>query len=144
MSPVVTRPRDKQREAEVAGLMEDRWSCRVQRTGYLDGWDFVGVKDGRTVFIAELKSRNVPRSQYPTVFLSAHKWFRLAHASAALGVAGLFVVRFTDAVLWQSVREIDATRHRIAGRTDREGMPNDRELIIDVPVDGMKVLRGDA
>lgn len=132
--------RDRQGEDETKRLLEQRWGCAIHHTGYLDAWDFVGVKDGRTVFLAELKTRTTPMGTYPTVFLSAYKWLRLAHASAALGVTALFVVRFTDAVAWIALSDVDARAHRVAGRTDREGMPNDRELMIEVPIASMKVV----
>lgn len=135
-----TQEKDKDSEREVAALMRKRWDCEVQHTGYLDGWDFVGIKNGRTVFIAELKTRNNSSQKYGTVFLSAHKWLALSYASQALGITGLFVVRFKDAVLYQDIGTIDARHHTLAGRSDRPDAPNDQELIIEVPISGMKEL----
>jgi len=120
--------------------METRWECVVHQTGYLDAWDFVGTKDGRTVFIAELKTRDISSTTYDTVFLSAHKWLALSHAAAAMGIAAIFVVRFKDAIMYRNMKHIDATAHRMAGRDDRTGAPNDKELIIDVPVYEMQRL----
>jgi hypothetical protein len=140
MTQIRTRQRDTESENEVARLMETAWQCEVHRTGYLDTWDFVGTKEGRTVFIAELKTRDVTSTTYDTVFLSAHKWLALAHASAAMNISAIFIVRFKDAILYQPIKNIDATQHRMAGRNDRTGAPNDKELIIDVPVYEMRQL----
>jgi len=129
-----TRPQDKESEQHVARLMEERWQCTVRPTGYLDAWDFVGIKEGRTVFIAELKTRDITSTTYDTVFLSAHKWLQLSHAAAAMHLTALFVVRFKDCVKYVNMKHIDASDHRMAGRDDRTGAPNDLELIIDVPV----------
>jgi hypothetical protein len=135
-----TRQQDKESERLVADLMRQRWQCDVHTTGYLDGWDFVGTKDGRTAFIAELKTRDVTSTTYETVFLSAHKWLAISYAAAAMNITALFIVRFNDCILYQNMKDIDASDHRIAGRDDRTGAPNDRELIIDVPVYEMKRL----
>lgn len=121
-------------------MMQSKWDCEVHRTGYLDAWDFVGIKEGRTVFIAELKTRDITTTTYDTVFLSAHKWLSLSYAAAAMEITALFVVRFKDKTMYMNMKHIDATGPRMAGRDDRTGAPNDKELIIDVPVYEMKEL----
>ena len=135
-----TRPKDTASENEVAQLMETKWNCQVHRTGYLDAWDYTGTKDGRTVFIAELKTRNNPSTQYPTLYLSAHKWFRLLQASTGLDVPAIFIARFTDSILYQPINKIDARKSTMAGRTDRAGAANDLELMILVPISDMSCL----
>lgn len=136
---VLTRPDDTASENYVASVMEREWGCTVHRYGYLDAWDFIGVKGGKTAFIAELKTRNVESTTYQTVFLSAHKWFALSNAALGLGVPALFIVRFTDLIAYQRFDDIDASNNRIAGRRDR-GERNDLELMIDVPISSMHVL----
>jgi hypothetical protein len=138
--PVLTRAKDTASENEVARFMAERWSCEVHRTGYMDTWDFFGTQNGRTRFIAELKTRAVPYGTYPTVFLSAHKWLQLNYAAASMNITALFVVRFDDAILYANLAEVDARDHELAGRTDRPDQINDRELIIHVPLDSMKFL----
>ena len=138
--PIRTRSEDTTSENQIASLMETRWDCAVHRTGYLDAWDYIGVKDGRTVFIAELKTRNNPSTQYPTVYLSAHKWITLLQGALGLGVTPLFIVRFTDVVMYKRITEIDARKSTMAGRFDRPDAPNDVELMILVPVSEMRVL----
>jgi hypothetical protein len=141
-SKVLTRPSDTKNENDVARTIEKAWGCSVDRSGYFDAWDFYGYKDRRLVFIAELKVRTNASSTYPTVFLSVHKWSRLVAAAAGLGVQGLFIVKFSDKLMYARVRDIDARNHTIAGRTDRPGVANDQEPIIEVPVNEMKQIGG--
>jgi hypothetical protein len=70
---------------------------------------------------------------------SAAKWFYLLRLSEALEVPGLYVFAFADGFVgYVKASEIDARRHRIAGRTDRVDAPNDQELIIDVPIEQLQ------
>lgn len=140
MSPILTRPMDSENERRVMDEIGRAWECECRRMGYLDAWDFHGIRDGRTVFIAELKSRTNPRDKYPTVFLSLHKWWALTNAGMGMGVTPVFVVRWSDAIGYITLREVDPRHNRMAGRPQRAGAPNDTELIIDVPVSAMHAL----
>lgn len=138
-----TTERDTERENLVCQILEREWKCLITRTGYLDDFDIIAVRQGRTQAIGEIKNRNNPSDQYRTVFFAAHKWLRLLEASRGLGVPGLFIVNFTDQVRYIDAGKIDARDHEIAGRMDRPDAPNDQELIIHVPVGQMRpILKG--
>lgn len=129
-----------ERENLVCRHIEKAFRTTIIRTGYLDDFDFYGVRDGRTVGVGEIKCRNNPHNEYPTVYLSVHKWSRLLEVSRALNVRGIFVANWTDQTRWIYVDQINASAHTIAGRYDRKDAPNDLEPMILVPTDEMKVL----
>lgn len=131
---------DTAREDAACKVLERAWKCKTHRTAYLDGLDLCVLRDGRTVGIGEIKNRTNLSTQYPTIYVSFHKYHRLVFAAAALEVKGIFVVNYADKLCWIDVKDIDARRHGILGRTDREDAPNDTELIIEVPVDELLVV----
>ena len=134
---------DTEREDRLCRLIEDAWGVRTVRTGYLDGFDLIGVREGKTVFVGEIKNRNVPHTAYPTIFLAAHKWLKLVWAAQGLDAKAIFFASFSDGrVLWADLAKVDARRNEIAGRTDRPDAPNDQELVIHVPTADMRPLPG--
>lgn len=131
----------RRNEQEVCDRLAAAWDCQIIRTGTYDEADLLVVKDLRTIGVAEIKCRDMPSTRYETVYLSFHKWMRLTLASMALGVRGVFVVRFHDGIRHINTRQIDARRHEYRlGRDDRVGAPNDREAIILVPIADMTPL----
>lgn len=136
---VVTRPVDVANERAVADVLERVWQCSMHRYGFMDSLDWWIERRGKTVGYAELKARDVELAYYPTVYLALRKWLALQLA-ALTGPSGLFVVRFTDAMCFANVHDIDARRITVAGRSDRPDMPNDREPIIEVPIATMTVI----
>ena len=132
---------DERNEQHVAELMERAWGVRMHKFGRFDRIDRYGVQGGVTRFVAEIKVRRNESNRYPTVFASAAKWFKLLQLSEALDVPGLYVFAFTDGVVgYVKASEIDARRHRVAGRIDRVDAPNDQEWIIDVPIEQLQVI----
>lgn len=132
---------DERNEQLVSELMERAWGVEMRKFGRFDRIDRYGVQNGVTRFVAEIKVRRNESNCYPTVFASAAKWFKLLQLSEALDVPGLYVFAFTDGIVgYVRADEIDARRHRIAGRIDRVDAPNDQELIIDVPIEQLEII----
>ena len=130
---------DERNEQRVGELMERAWGVQMRKFGRFDRLDRFGVEDGVTRFVAEIKVRRNESNRYPTVFASAAKWFYLLRLSESLDVPGLYVFAFIDGFVgYVKADEIDARRHRIAGRIDRVDAPNDQELIIDVPIEQLQ------
>ncbi len=130
---------DERNEQRVAELIERAWGVTMHKYARFDRIDRYGVENGVTRFVAEIKVRRNESDRYPTVFASAAKWFYLLRLSEALEVPGLYVFAFADGFVgYVKASEIDARRHRIAGRTDRVDAPNDQELIIDVPIEQLQ------
>lgn len=137
---VRTTEEDTRRETEVASILERVWNCEVVRTSYLDGLDFWLVRNGTPEAVAELKNRLVKTTTYDEIFLSQHKWDALHRASEAHQIEALFIVNFTDELRYIRLSDIDATNLKVGGRADRTDAPNDREIMVMVPVSQMKVI----
>ena len=127
-------------EKEVAAIIARAWKCEVRETPLRAFYDFDLDRNGRTEAIVEVKTRRFESSKYADTFLPFEKWYRLIDISRALDVRGFFVANFTDEIRWIEVGDIDSSRHRVCGRTDRPNMPHDISTKILVPVKQMKTL----
>lgn len=131
---------DREREDEVAALVQSAWNCRIARFGMLATIDWFAERHGRVVGLLELKSRSHASDQYPTVFLNVRKWLALTMGSLGLGCPAIFVVRFRNEVRWVGLSSVDASRQRIAGCAQIVKSQNDIEPVIEVDVARMRVL----
>lgn len=132
---------DERNEQRVCEALEAAWGVEMRKYGRFDRIDRYGVQNGVTRFVAEIKVRHNESNRYPTVLASAAKWFYLLRLSEALNIPGLYVFAFTDGIVgFVKANEIDARKHRIAGRIDRVDAPNDQELIIDVPISQLEIV----
>lgn len=137
---VETGEETRERQERARKQMEQAWGLSLQPYPYKCPVDWWAERDGELVATVELKTRGHSSTKYPTVFLSVQKWAFLQRFALGLGVPSLFVVEFRDAMLWQDVLSIDATRHTIGGFA-RPRKVNDREPIILVDIAGMRPLR---
>ncbi len=131
---------DRQAESAVATEIEKKWGCQLKRFGALAPIDWYGMRLDRVVGVLELKSRSHESMKYPTVFLNVRKWLALTLASIGLGVPAIFVVKFTDCVLWVPIREVNASAVKVAGCTRRVKADNDIEPLIEVSIASMRPL----
>lgn len=129
---------DRAAEDAVAHQVTRAWNCDVCRFGALSAVDWYATRHGRVVGVLELKSRSHALAKYPTVFLNVRKWLALQLAAVGMGVPAIFVVRFTDALTWAPLADIDPRAVRIAGCSRRVKSDNDVEPVIDVPVAAMR------
>lgn len=129
---------DRRNEDAVARVLEQHWSCEVNHFGALSPIDWYATRRGRIVGVLELKSPDRAAGLY--AWLNVRKWLALTLAQAGLGVPALFVVKFTDALCWIPLSEIDASHVVIAGRTDRKQSDSTIEPIIKVSVALMRRL----
>jgi hypothetical protein len=140
-TPIFKTAADEEAEAHVARLVEAAWGCRLNSYGLLAAIDWWAERDGRIVGVLELKARSHPSDRYPTVFLNHRKYTALRRSELDTGVPSIFVVRFTDRVLFAFVRDIDARNLRIGGTREQVKSRNDREPVIEVPVASMRALQ---
>jgi hypothetical protein len=139
-----TTQEDRKNEDEVIALLEKAWKCAVHRFGALSPIDFFALRNESMVAVMELKTRSHEHGRYPTVFLSVRKWLALTLASVGLNVRALFVVKFTNGVYYIDLKDVDATKNRMAGIKE-ELSPHDhlgREPIIDVPIGSLIKING--
>ena len=131
---------DARGEAETAALLARAWGCSIKQFAPLSPLDYYAVRQERIVGYLELKTRSHSTTDYPTVFLSLRKWLGLTLAQVASGVPGLFVARFTDAIRWVPVAEVDARAVRFAGTRVAHARGRGVEPLIDVPLAIMREL----
>jgi hypothetical protein len=126
-------------EQEMADALAPVWGAQFHHYGRNDSVDWWIEQSQRCVAFAEMKDRKHLPSTYPTVYLAVRKWLALMFVEMR-GPLGLFVVRFADMSIWAvNVNDIDP-RQRIVvrGRSDRVGVPNDREPVVEVPMADMR------
>jgi hypothetical protein len=131
---------DRAAEEAVAAQLASAWGCEIHRFAGLSVLDWFATRQGRMVGVLELKARSHPIAQYPTVFLSVRKWLALQFGALGLGVPGIFVVRFADALKWIPVADVDASAVRLTGGIRRNRGASDIEPLIDVPIAALRAL----
>jgi len=131
--------KDLTRQKEIAEAVGKAWDCKVTGFGDMNAVDYWFEKYKRCVAVGELKDRPHSINKYPTVFLSMRKWMALHLAATGMGVKGLYIVQFTDHLMYVDVYEVDAVRHMVGGRTDR-GAQNDIEPLIEVPIGQLRAV----
>jgi len=128
---------DQKNEGEVAKILERKWKIKLHRYCLFSPVDWWAERRGNLIGIVELKTRSHAAGKYSTVFLNVRKWLALKLASIGLGVESLFVVKFTDSLLWIKIKDIDASRHIIGGCKKIVKAKTDIEPVIEVPINTM-------
>lgn len=129
-------PADQAAERAVAAELTKLTGHQITSFGPLCAVDFYSSQDGRLTGILELKCRDNPSTQYPTVFLAVRKWFALVHGAIGLQVPALYVVRFTDRLLVATIATVDGAKHTISGGRRKAG--SHIEPLIEVPIATMR------
>jgi hypothetical protein len=128
------KPEDERAEYDVANILAVAWKCELHQFGALCAVDWYATRFNRMIGVLELKSRAHPFGTYSTIFLNVRKWLALQLASVGLGVPAIFVVKFTDRIVWTSIAAIDARAMRIGGCRELVKSRSDIEPVIDVPI----------
>jgi len=139
MTPVYFSEKDKENEAAVVGILSKKWNCTFHSFGMYFPIDFYALRDNKMVGVIEIKTRNKSSRDYSYVFLALRKWISLGLVQNGLGVPAIFVVQFTDRLMFIPFDKIDAKRFEVGGRKDRNGGGgNDLEPLIKVDIAEMK------
>jgi hypothetical protein len=136
-TPIFKTEEDEKSENEISKIIEDTWKCQLFSFGKLSVIDWYAVRTGRLVGLLELKTRTHDTDKYDTVFLNVRKWLALNLAAVGMGIPALFVVRFSNAVKFISISDIDASDTVIGGLKQIKKSRNDIEPLIRVPVTQM-------
>lgn len=135
--PTLQTANDLERQVAVAALLEQRWQWELHSFGDLNPVDWWAEQDNRIKAFLELKVRTYSRDDFGDVWFAMRKWLALTMTASAFGVQGIFVVQFTDALLWIDIADVsghpDTIKIGIGERRGR-GLPNDREPVIHVPI----------
>ena len=121
--------------------LEQAWECTLHHMPMYYHVDFFAERDHRLVAWVEVKQRNCPSTQYPTVFMNADRKYKhlLAHSETA---PAFFVVRWSDGVTrFIDVRDVDQAWLGEGGENDRWG-PGEHEVepVFLIPIDEMREL----
>lgn len=132
-TPIFATAEDKAAESYAAEAIEAAWGCEVRSFGQLAPIDFFAVRDGRLVGVLEVKHRTHRLNDYPTAMLNVRKWLALLLASEGLRVPALYVHVWPDAAGWINVADVDPTKVRVGGCSQRVKSVSDVEPVILVP-----------
>lgn len=133
-TPTFATDEDRRNENAVSTILEATWKCELRPFGTLSPLDRYAIRDGRMVAIVEIKCRSHSSDRFATVFLNLRKWNSMMLACVGHGVPAVFVVKFTDRTGFINVAEIDASRIKIAGCSQRVKSGSDIEPVIEVEV----------
>jgi hypothetical protein len=143
-TPVFKNKDDEAAQREVALLIEQtNLCCKVNSFGELSPIDWYCNRGGRIIGVLEFKARTHATTTYPTVFLNVRKWLALTLAAVGMGVPAYFFVKFIDKVLWVNIADVDASIVKMGGCSTRVKSRNDREPVIEVPIETMQELTPD-
>lgn len=132
---------DERREREVADILEREWNCTLRKFGKLDPIDFWAERDGEVVAFCEVKCRNIPSTQYHTVYVTLRKFLDLLRAKEwSQGTSRAFVVLcWTDAVGYLEVSKLPPGRLSVLRRIYHRA-ENDTEPAFEVPVSSFTMI----
>lgn len=129
---------DRDAEQQARLMIEPTWRCRLHHLPKFGPIDWYASRDNALVAHLEIKGRNHDSKRFETVFFNLRKWLPLTLARFHLNVPSLFVVKFTDRLLYIDVGLID-TRPIVMGGTKRiVKSGTDIEPVILVPIASMK------
>jgi hypothetical protein len=136
-------PEDARNEDQVAHEIERAWGMKLHRYSQFSPIDWWAERRGRVVAFIELKSRPHASTRFPTQFLNVRKWLALSLCQMGSGVESLFLVRFSDCILWIPALAVNPAWRLIIGGCSRiVKADNDIEPVIEVPIADMNPLAG--
>lgn len=133
-------PQDVEREARIQYALEAYWGCQLHTFGPAYVLDWSATRNGKVVAVIEAKARSHHSDRYGTVYLNPRKLAALIEHGRLMNALPLYVVEFLDGIRWIDVRNVDPQRQTFGGRSYQIWTRNDRELLIEVPVNEMKRL----
>lgn len=100
MRPMYESAFDRGNEVSVSDLLSKRWDCEFVKLPISYHVDWMLMRGKKSIAFAELKTRKVPSTQYPTLLLSLNKWIRGVELSKATGVPFIIIAKWTDGVFF--------------------------------------------
>ncbi len=129
-------PRHLIRQKVVAERIARRFKCEWHEMGPYSPFDVYLIRDREIKALVEIKTREDRElNSFSSVMINLDKWFTLMQAEVGLGIAGLFVVAFTDGIWYVRIGQLPVRGFKIVyrGRTDRPDAKNDVMPAIEVP-----------
>ena len=129
---------DDANEQQAKAIIEKAWKCKLHAYPRFHPIDWYAERHHKLVAHVELKTRSHSSDKYDSVFLNFRKWLALTLASTGAGVPSLFVVQFTDKILYIDVSTVDARRIDVRGTSRIVKAESDIEPVVLVPISEMK------
>ncbi len=138
MRPIYESRGDVDRQREAIAHLERMTASTAREMPHLAAWDYEMVRDGQTVAIVEVKCRTNAMLRYPTYMVAASKAAAIRDEAASRRIAGVILVRWTDAIGWVRLDRLrDWPAVMAGGRTDRSD-PYDIEPMLHVPTSAFR------
>jgi hypothetical protein len=133
--PVYETSADRRAQAEAIGWLAAATGSTPVEMPALAPWDYEMVRDGLAVAIVEVKVRRCTMREYPTYMVSEAKARGLRDAAIERGIAGVLLVRWSDAAGWLRLDAGQTVKWTVGlgGRVDR-GDPADIERVVLLPI----------
>ncbi len=136
MRPIYETQFDLARENEVKDTLKVMWGVEFNKLPIAYHVDWMVTRNGEAKAFAELKCRNNPRRQYPTLMLSLHKWMHGKDLAKEIGGKFIVIVKWTDGIFFHEQGTCDV-QYGIGGRKDRRDS-QDIEPVVYIPTDYFK------
>lgn len=136
--PIYETEQDLENEDKVRHVIEDVWSCRVQKLPIRYVVDWAVFREGSLKAYAEFKQRSHRLGDYPSLILSHQKWVTGKNLASEANVPFIVVVRFSNCLAYCETK--NAASISWSGREDRND-PQDLEPVVHIPQSAFKVIK---
>lgn len=136
MRPTYETERDRSREDEIMGLIEDIWDCNLVKMDKRQILDFAAMRNGEVTAWIEYKYRNYDWAKidrFGGYMLSLKKWEEGHRKVMDTAIPFLIIVNCLGDIRFWRVRRRDNPKIGFGGRTDRND-PLDTEPVVFLPV----------
>ena len=140
--PAYESEQDRGNEDRIIDLVCKKWKAKAEKLPKRYIVDYGLYRDGELKAWAEIKCRNVPRSQYPTFFISLEKWLKGRELAIRTNVPFLLIVEWTDGLRYLDARQYPQPPIKSGGRDDRDDW-QDIEPMVHLQHEWFKVLVND-
>lgn len=136
---------DKANESQVLAAIKGRGVFQFDDCDKLDNKDYLEYclyKNRILIAVIEIKCRKHCYGDWPSLFVSAHKWYHGEQASARLNVPFYLIARWEDG----SIRYVNAADHPsphcdYSGRTNQTRSDGDIEWMVHIPIRAFKPIQ---
>jgi hypothetical protein len=118
MRPLYESAHDRMNESNVSDTLSSAWKCKFVKLPISYHVDWMLLRNNEIVAFAELKTRKVSSTQYPTLILSLNKWMKGLDLANTTGKPFIIIAKWTDGIFYFFARP-DGVTFGYGGRIDR-------------------------
>lgn len=127
---------DLANEKEVANFLSSKTGFVFHKLKIAYHVDWLVMDKGKPKYVAEIKRRFNPSTEYPTLMLSLQKWMKGKEMAAEMNIEFVLIIKWNDG-LFSYKAEKDGVTYGFGGRYDRDD-PQDQEPMVFIPVSKFK------